>query len=100
MGLMEGLGPSDIVTKCVNNLWPILWTNWKVRERLEGANASQIQATLPPSSPELMCCAMCIQVWPIIQIVMFLYVPLKYRVPLAGVCNVLWTIWLSWQNAK
>lgn len=40
------------------------------------------------------------QVWPFVQCVMFLYVPLQYRVPLAGVVNVAWTVYLSWENAR
>ncbi|BGP25131.1 mpv17/PMP22 family protein [Rhodotorula toruloides] len=39
------------------------------------------------------------KVWPFIQVVMFLYVPLKYRVPLSGCINVLWTVYLSWETA-
>ncbi|KAM0791561.1 hypothetical protein ACM66B_006008 [Microbotryomycetes sp. NB124-2] len=38
------------------------------------------------------------KVWPIIQIVMFLYVPLQARVPLSGCCSVIWTIYLSWRT--
>lgn len=40
------------------------------------------------------------KVWPFVQCVMFLYVPLQYRVPLSGVVNVAWTIYLSWENAR
>ncbi|GAA5987607.1 hypothetical protein JCM10908_007133 [Rhodotorula pacifica] len=40
------------------------------------------------------------KVWPFVQCVMFLYVPLQYRVPLSGVINVAWTIYLSWENAR
>ncbi|KAL8277359.1 hypothetical protein RQP46_010199 [Phenoliferia psychrophenolica] len=39
------------------------------------------------------------KVWPLIQTVTFLYIPLKYRVPSGGVCGVLWTIYLSIFNA-
>ncbi|GAA5972469.1 hypothetical protein JCM8115_002218 [Rhodotorula mucilaginosa] len=40
------------------------------------------------------------KVWPFVQCVMFLYVPLQYRVPLSGVVNVAWTVYLSWENAR
>lgn len=40
------------------------------------------------------------QVWPFVQAVMFLYVPLVYRVPLSGVVNLVWTIFLSWETAR
>ncbi|GAA5928600.1 hypothetical protein JCM3775_004577 [Rhodotorula graminis] len=40
------------------------------------------------------------KVWPFVQAVMFLYVPLVYRVPLSGVVNLVWTIFLSWETAR
>ncbi|GAA5874444.1 hypothetical protein JCM3774_005722 [Rhodotorula dairenensis] len=40
------------------------------------------------------------KVWPFVQCAMFLYVPLRYRVPLAGVINIAWTVYLSWENAR
>ncbi|POY75731.1 hypothetical protein BMF94_1354 [Rhodotorula taiwanensis] len=40
------------------------------------------------------------KVWPFVQCAMFLYVPLQYRVPLSGIVNVAWTIYLSWENAR
>ncbi|GJN87928.1 hypothetical protein Rhopal_000883-T1 [Rhodotorula paludigena] len=39
------------------------------------------------------------KIWPFVQIVMFLYIPLKYRVPLSGVVNLMWTIFLSLETA-
>ncbi|KAI5477126.1 hypothetical protein MNV49_006854 [Pseudohyphozyma bogoriensis] len=38
------------------------------------------------------------KVWPIIQVAQFLWIPLKYRVALSGVLNVIWNIYLSWQT--
>ncbi|BGP37275.1 hypothetical protein JCM10449v2_001180 [Rhodotorula kratochvilovae] len=40
------------------------------------------------------------KVWPFVQTVMFLYIPLVYRVPLSGVVNLVWTIFLSWETAR
>ncbi|KAM0749331.1 hypothetical protein T439DRAFT_290643, partial [Meredithblackwellia eburnea MCA 4105] len=40
------------------------------------------------------------KIWPLIQVVTFLYIPLKFRVPTAGIFGVMWTIYLSWQTAN
>ncbi|GAA5984555.1 hypothetical protein JCM11641_006547 [Rhodosporidiobolus odoratus] len=37
------------------------------------------------------------QVWPILQLINFRYVPLPYRVPFGSICGIAWTCFLSWQ---
>lgn len=89
MGMMEFLTPSEIYLKVENALWPILLTNWKVRSPL---SPSPLRHSADP--------LLVLQVWPFVQAVMFLYVPLVYRVPLSGVVNLVWTIFLSWETAR
>lgn len=38
------------------------------------------------------------QVWPLVQLINFRFVPLKYRVPFVSSCGVVWTIYLSLLN--
>ncbi|GAA5832603.1 hypothetical protein JCM11251_001383 [Rhodosporidiobolus azoricus] len=38
------------------------------------------------------------QVWPILQLINFRYVPLPYRVPFGSICGIAWTCFLSWQT--
>ncbi|GAA6036812.1 hypothetical protein JCM8097_003490 [Rhodosporidiobolus ruineniae] len=38
------------------------------------------------------------QVWPILQLLNFRYVPLPYRVPFASICGIAWTCFLSFQT--
>ena len=90
MGMMEFLTPSEIYLKVENALWPILLTNWKVRSPLSPLSFALAWAAADDVS---------LQVWPFVQAVMFLYVPLVYRVPLSGVVNLVWTIFLSWETA-
>ncbi|GAA5961384.1 hypothetical protein JCM21900_006688 [Sporobolomyces salmonicolor] len=40
------------------------------------------------------------QVWPILQLINFRYVPLKYRVPFGSICGIAWTAFLSFRTAK
>jgi len=35
------------------------------------------------------------QVWPILQLLNFRFVPLKYRVPFGSLCGIAWTCFLS-----
>ncbi|MBW0532836.1 hypothetical protein O181_072551 [Austropuccinia psidii MF-1] len=35
------------------------------------------------------------KIWPLIQIINFNFMPLKYRVPWQGCCGILWTVFLS-----
>jgi len=91
MGMMEFLTPSEIYLKVENALWPILLTNWKVRSPLSPLSFALAWAAADDVS---------LQVWPFVQAVMFLYVPLVYRVPLSGVVNLVWTIFLSWETAR
>ncbi|KAI5477973.1 protein Mpv17 [Pseudohyphozyma bogoriensis] len=35
------------------------------------------------------------QVWPILQLINFRYIPLKYRVPFGSLCGIAWTCFLS-----
>ncbi|GAA5987549.1 hypothetical protein JCM5350_006034 [Sporobolomyces pararoseus] len=39
------------------------------------------------------------QVWPILQLINFRYVPLKYRVPFGSILGILWTGFLSFKTA-
>ncbi|GAA6061144.1 hypothetical protein JCM10212_001744 [Sporobolomyces blumeae] len=39
------------------------------------------------------------QVWPILQLINFRYVPLKYRVPFGSILGILWTGFLSFRTA-
>jgi len=40
------------------------------------------------------------QIWPILQLINFRYLPLRYRVPFSASLGVLWTVFLSFKNAK
>ncbi|GAA5890128.1 hypothetical protein JCM6882_009236 [Rhodosporidiobolus microsporus] len=40
------------------------------------------------------------QVWPILQLINFRYVPLPYRVPFGSICGIAWTCFLSWQTNR
>ena len=40
------------------------------------------------------------QVWPIWQLMVFRYVPLRYRVPLGAMAGCFWSCWLSTKVAK
>lgn len=40
------------------------------------------------------------QVWPVIQLVNFRFMPLAYRVPFQATCGVFWTLYLSLLNAR
>ncbi|GAA5849041.1 hypothetical protein JCM8547_006421 [Rhodosporidiobolus lusitaniae] len=40
------------------------------------------------------------QVWPILQLINFRYVPLPYRVPFGSICGIAWTCFLSFQTNK
>lgn len=35
------------------------------------------------------------QVWPLIQLVNFRFVPLRFRVPFTSSCGIAWTLYLS-----
>ncbi|GAA6020519.1 hypothetical protein JCM11491_001383 [Sporobolomyces phaffii] len=39
------------------------------------------------------------QVWPLLQLINFRYVPLKYRVPFGSILGILWTGFLSFRTA-
>lgn len=39
------------------------------------------------------------QVWPIIQVINFRFMPLKLRVPFGAGCGIIWTIFLSYASA-
>lgn len=90
MGLMEFRTPATILARIRNALIPILLTNYKVCLLSFGQTRTE-----PESDPQILA-----QVWPFVQCVMFLYVPLQYRVPLSGVVRVAWTVYLSWENAR
>lgn len=38
------------------------------------------------------------QVWPILQLINFRYIPLKYRVPFGSICGIAWTCFLSFKT--
>ncbi|BGP17451.1 hypothetical protein JCM10213_003266 [Rhodosporidiobolus nylandii] len=40
------------------------------------------------------------QVWPILQLINFRFVPLQYRVPFGSICGIVWTCFLSMQTNK
>ncbi|KAL0579812.1 hypothetical protein V5O48_002223 [Marasmius crinis-equi] len=40
------------------------------------------------------------QVWPMVQLVNFRYMPLPYRVPFQTTCGVFWTLYLSILNSR
>jgi protein Mpv17 len=39
------------------------------------------------------------QLWPMIQLVNFRFVPLRLRVPFTSACGIAWTLWLSLLSA-
>jgi len=40
------------------------------------------------------------EVWPVVQLVNFRFMPLAYRVPFQATCGVFWTLYLSLLNAR
>jgi len=40
------------------------------------------------------------QVWPVVQLVNFRFMPLAYRVPFQSTCGIFWTLYLSLANSK
>ena len=39
-------------------------------------------------------------IWPFVQLVNFRYMPLRYRVPFSSSLGILWTVFISFRNAK
>lgn len=40
------------------------------------------------------------QVWPLVQLINFRFMPLAYRVPFQSTCGIFWTLYLSIANSK
>ncbi|KAG7099465.1 hypothetical protein E1B28_001315 [Marasmius oreades] len=65
---------------------------------MEGRNVPQIRQKFSDIFPIALTSNW--QVWPIVQLINFRFMPLPYRVPFQSTCGVFWTLYLSVINSR